>query len=174
MDWLLVVAYLGSLVVILLIIAVLLYAVCYFYSASDKDEPETIDDKAREAAKKAAYGTAMEYKSRDNKNKLMAAGKQTMVSTLVKSANDKDVVIATAISSIPLRELGGKNNDIIVDVSQQMYLDKDLEGHDEHQCIVCSTRKDIAWSQVSCYAQTTIGVLVYKRTPTADQTSSSL
>lgn len=153
MNWLLVALYLAALVAILLIAAGVLYVICYLTSQTDEDA--------------AVEGAHIKPKQKDAK--LAAVGKQTMISSLQKSATDNDVVVATAMSSIPLRELGGKSNDIIVEVSQQMYLDKDLNGHDEHQCVVCDTRKDIAWNQVSCYAQTTIGVLVYKRALKGDQ-----
>lgn len=156
MDWLLTALYLGALVAILLIAAGILYVICYLTNPTENDAAG-INERP------------VEIKPKQKEAQLAAVGKQTMLSSLRKSATDDDVVIATAISSIPLRELGGKSNDIIVDVSQQMYLDKDLSGHDEHHCVVCNTRKDIAWNQVSCYAQTTIGVLVYKRALKTDQ-----
>lgn len=164
MDWLLVAAYLGALVVILLLAAGLLYVICYLTNPTEEETPAEILTEQIKSEVKAE-------KEAKSKSKPVAVGEQTMVSSLRKSASDNDVVIATAISSIPVRELGGKSNDIIVDVSQQMYLDKDLKGHDEHNCIVCNTRKDIAWNQVSCYAQTTIGVLVYKRRVDEDPSS---
>lgn len=73
------------------------------------------------------------------------------------------VVLATAISQIPLKIFGKQNNDIVINVGQQMHLDKDFIRLESRQCALCQAQKNISWRDVYCYAQTTIGVVVYKR-----------
>lgn len=135
-----------------------MYAICFFTGPEDEEFNGT---GGMDASGNRRF---WRIQRRNNLKELVATvGKQTMLSTLHKSATDSDVILATAMSSIPLKELGGNQNDIIVEVGQQMYLNKDDEHHEEHQCIVCKNRNKITWNQISCYAQTTIGVLVYKR-----------
>lgn len=97
---------------------------------------------------------------------LLGGGRQTMAAMMFRSAKDTDVIVASTLSAVPLKELGGKENDIIIDVSQQMHMndpEKLPTSPSEHKCFVCKARK-VTWNQVSCFAQTTVGVLVYKRT----------
>lgn len=168
--------YILALIGILLLIAAILYSICYLINRlrSDEDVDDdsevggiTVTSPSEFAAAKYMLNRETRQncsnQQRDARKSLLASGKQTMLSSLTRSAKDSDVILATAISSIPLKELGGKDNDIIVDVGQQLYLNKDLKSHQDHQCIVCKSRERVTWNQVSCYAQTTIGVLVYKR-----------
>lgn len=187
LSWTTKLLYLLGLIFILLFGALVVYLICYLTSKDDDDQDSTEgdDNVTRRRANKRVRGatTNRGWKGmisgknihvEGNKNSpdslLIAAGKQTMSSTLTRSVKDSDVIVASAISSIPLRDLGGsENNDIVVDVNQQMYLNKEIENREEPSCIVCKARKEIAWDKIVCFAQTTIGVIVYKRTPETKQ-----
>lgn len=160
LGWSVKLLYLGAFIGILVIAGLLTFALCYF-TASNDDEDE-------KKGKGKALKSKREAKGKQQANKMFASGSQTMVSTLTRSAKDSDVILATAMSAIPLKELGGSKNDIIVDVNQVMYLNKDEVAKAEQECVVCKNLNDVAWNQVSCLAQTTIGVLVYKRALAVD------
>lgn len=175
--------YLLALIAVLSLCALFVYILCYLTSSESSNTDESPNDARRRRNRSVMkpqvggnYGWTNEEHldtSGSSDMSLAVAGKQTMCSALTRSAKDSDVILATAMSSIPLRQLGGKDNDIIVDVSQQMYLNKETESVQEHQCIVCKSRKEIAWDKITCYAQTTIGVVVYKRAVHSGEVTSS-
>lgn len=90
---------------------------------------------------------------------------QTIFSVIGKSLHENDMIVTSATSSLPLRDLGIKHNDVVVDVNQELIMDKDRLNNlsQENQCIVCRARKLVTWSQLICYAQTTVALLVYRR-----------
>jgi len=160
LDWTGRLLYLSAVAGVLLVGAVLLYIICYL--TSRRDDRASGGHSGLRARSQPRRGGASITSTSSN---LLAAGEQTMYSTLRRSATDSDVVLATAMSTIPLKQLGGKENDIVVDISQRLHMDKAHLGEEEHPCIVCKNRKEITWKQLSCFAQTTISVLVYKRAP---------
>lgn len=164
LDWSEKLLYLAIVAAVLLLGAIVVHVICYCSASNGREEEEVneVGERSRRQELAAAAPTATK-----GKTPLAAAAKQTMYSSLRQSGSARDVVLATATSAIPLKELGGKGADILVDVSQQMYLNKEELGHQDVRCGVCRAHKDIEWNQVSCYAQTTIGVLVYKRTALA-------
>lgn len=184
MDWFTRVLYLGSILAILLLGAIALYILFLLYGthydveeAENKQHSVVRVDKRRCSKCKHCLGIAALDLKGPNSNSNSKAAKtpkqpdivasiptrQLMFSSLKQSAKDSDVVLATAMSSIPLKELGGFNNDIVVDVSQQVNLNKDELNSEKYSCLLCKNRNEITWSDVKCFAQTTIGVLVYKR-----------
>lgn len=91
-----------------------------------------------------------------------------LVSVLRRSLTDRDILLANASSSIPLKQLGIERNEVLIDITQEMLVDKQhlASQHDSRApspCFVCKARQMIKWDQLICYAQTTIGVLVYRR-----------
>lgn len=193
MDWFTKLLYLGCILLILILGAIALYLLfLIFGTQSDVDELENKQQKSpykRRSSKckhclnkslslGANFSSDQEAKSlkqslfdAEGKPILMVnpTTRQTMFSSLKQSAKDSDVILATALSSIPLKELGGSNNDIVVDVAQQIHFDKDELISENFKCIFCRSGGKISWNQVKCFAQTTIGVLVLKRTPIVDQ-----
>lgn len=166
-DWPIKLLYISAFLGVLILAALLLFLLCYFTSESDGDNQQRDSNKEGESEGKLQPGRSAIV----DRGPLLAAGKQTMVSTLYRSAKDTDVIIASATSSIPLKSLAGGGKDVIVDISQQMFSERDQQHHLEHECIVCKARKDVTWKQVSCYAQTVIGVLVYKCKPSSPATN---
>lgn len=154
LDWSQRAFYLAAVVALLMFSALILLLICY-YSREDSDADE------EPACAKA------------NNQRLRPAGgggggntkPTSMISSLHKSAKHSDVILAQAMSSIPLRELGGKNNEVVVNVTQQLDLDRKQIQPPDYECVACKSMKHIsvACKQVLCYAQMTIGVLVYKR-----------
>lgn len=174
-GWLLKLLYLLALISVLLFCA-LLFCLIYYLTNGEDGSSNTgakalkVTKREQQVTERSRRGRGRSYPVWDDGSDMLAAasGKQTMCSTLTRSAKESDVILATAMSSIPLRQLGGNKNNITVDVSQQMYLNKEVESLEEHQCIVCRARKAIAWDKITCFAQTTISVLVYKRTPNSE------
>lgn len=142
---------------------ILLWALCYFTGANPDDDRISNEERRLQA-------------ERDEPRQFRTIGLQTIVPSLraenapgqverptsgpIRQLND--VLLATAMSSIPLNQFQ-EDERIVVNVQQEMCFNRNELGSDEHECIVCKTHRGIAWKQVSCYAQTSIGVLVYKR-----------
>lgn len=182
MDWFTRLLYLGCILAILILGAIALYVLFLLYGTQyDSEEAENKEntvirvDKRRCSKCKHCFNKAIGLKTPNSNSNAPAKiqpdiiasipMKQAMFSLLKQSANDSDVVLVRAISSVPLKELGGFNNDIIVDVSQQIHLNKDELKSEDYKCILCKNHDEIKWSDVKCFAQTKIGVLVCKRTP---------
>lgn len=164
LDWATKLLYISFFLGAILLSAIFLYLLCYLSSQDDSSNSENnqqASNRRRRSSDEPKQQQQRPADEVDTKN-LLSLGKQTMVSSLFQSAKDTDVIVATAVSSIPLKELGGKDNDIVIDVSQRMQFNDEKINPLEHKCIVCQDRK-VTWDQVSCFAQTTIGVLVYKR-----------
>lgn len=160
MDWIRQLLYLGALAAILLVGAGLLYLLCYCirkYTTGDDVDDDTVEPNENNNGQQAAR----------NKSALKGGGggqqeggattrndrETRMCSSLQASGEDNDVILATAMSSIPLKQLGGKKNEIVIDVAQQLYVNEDWLD----QCVVCKNR-----NKVTCFAQTTIKVLVFR------------
>lgn len=168
MDWQNLLLFLSALILVLLFVAGLVYLIFNCRSSPPDDDDDDNNQLRARRAPKAAGEKAKQRQQQGRSSQqaaapLLATDGQTMVSSLRHSPKDSDVVLVTASSAIPLAELGGKNTDIIVDVMQQLNLDEKELAKESRQCIVCDRRNEISWKQVSCYAQTTIGVLVLKR-----------
>lgn len=200
LDWTQRLLYLSIVAAILLLGAIVIYIICYL-TGSDSDDDDGADDNTNkdDLGDRNFAKIPSEKAARGNNTGVWAAGRQTMVSSLCQSASDKDVVLATAMSSIPLKELGGRENDIIVDVRQKLIFNDDSEEEDrngaahsnsakkqrgrrrggggggereEKECIVCKDHR-VTWKQLSCFAQTTISVLVCKNILTDDRADQS-
>lgn len=187
-DWATRLLYVTAFIGLLFCGAILLFALCYYTNSNEDDTDETIDPTKRAAKGQRADNGEKKPKP---KQKLLAFGKQTIVPALagppVAQGNAEprnDTLLATAMSSIPMSQFQHKNQDVIVDIQQQMLMNQNELGQDDHECIVCKNHKEITWKQVSCYAQTSVGILVLKReyttnteqskpTPQASSSSSS-
>lgn len=187
MDWLDLLLYLGGLVLILLVLAGLLYLAFHCTNSPDDGSVSNINNQDNKINVERSGKTERAKRTaapQVHATPLLTSNGSRMVSSLRHSPKDTDVVLISASSAIPLAQIGGKNSDIIVDVMQQMHLDDTEVAKETRECIVCKRRNEISWKQVSCYAQTTIGVLVLKRdlieqqqptiTPTSDQSTNSL
>lgn len=170
-DWATKLLYVGIFLTSLMLSVLVLYMICRHFKCGPDDD----DDDSLSGSRRRRFLPSLRSRGcskQDELSRLDESGnpnRQTMFSVLGKSLHDNDTIFAAASSSIPLKKLGTQqNSDIIIDVSQQLLMDKDKLTNlsQDHQCIVCIARKSVTWSQVICYAQTTIAVLVYKRNST--------
>lgn len=154
---------LSGFVGILTLGAILLFLLCYC-TDWHSDDPSSGSNQNDATRSKRNQEQEADSPARRRLTALLASGKQTMVSTLRKNPNTNDVLLATAMSSVPLKEFGSKDNDIIVSIDQALYLNENQESSLKKECIVCETKSaDITWKDLVCYAKTCVGVLVYKR-----------
>lgn len=154
--------YVGAFFGVLICGAVLLFVLCYFTSSSSSNDSDDGEQKRKIQSQSIVRNKQDNNNDKNKTQPLVAFGRQTMVSTIHQPDTNNDVLLATAMSSIPLKQFQ-PNSDIIVDVRQQLYYNDDQAGQDDYHCIVCKKLKEIPWKQLTCYGQTSVGVLVYKR-----------